>query len=221
MDTFTIPISMKNLILIAATLLAGCSKKNNPTIVEGRVIDGITRQSIENVEISASENTGGILDTSTPANPSRSTTFSREDGSYVLEIEASETAETYAIHINKEQYCERLIQSVEAGKSQSLNIEIYKKATVERQYNLQNRADSLVEGIGSRSTVFDEGGCGDCFVGSYRGDDTCFQESAVFEGIQGFDYTFWYKLYQGKTLLKTDTINYFLDQNEFSIEINL
>lgn len=231
---------MKKLIIISI-LIISCSKKNDPTVIEGTVINGTTNQPIENVEISASELTGGILDISTPGNVSENTTFSKEDGSYSLEISVSESAENYDIVISKMDFCGRFVQSVEAGKTHHIDLELYKSTTINRLYILNNKADSIVENIASKAGIFSiDGGCEDCFIG-LNGDENCFEEHPYgsgfslnrrfgeewnelefsSEGIQGFDYYISYELYNEKKLLKRDSLKYFLDENELNIEITL
>ncbi len=232
---------MKKIIpIIISILLVSCfiPPPNTPTIIKGVVTNGITKEPIEGVEIAASEITGFF--SRRPANPGKGTTFSKEDGSYLIELAASESAIDYDLSISKTNFCRQYIQTVEAGKTHRIDLELYKSATINLLYILNNEADSIVENITSKAGL---GGCDNCFFIERIGDQDCFEEHPygycrgfslnrrfgeewkelefTLEGIQGFDYYIYYELYNEKKLLKKDSLKYFLDEDELTIEITL
>jgi hypothetical protein len=94
--------------------------------------------------ISGGEDTGGLLDTSTPENPSGGTTFSDSNGKYTLVIEGSGTAETYTLWYDREQYCGRIIQAIRADKEHTVDFQTYRSAKVDIILQLEDAFDSVV-----------------------------------------------------------------------------
>lgn len=228
-------------LIIISILFAGCSKPDDPTFIEGVVTNGITKEPIEGAEISASEITGGILDLSPyPDNPGEATTFSKEDGSYQLELASSESAEYYELFVSKSNYCRRYVQSVEAGKTHHFDMDMYEKSIVNRVYMLHDKADSIVEIYNRPIYTYSESECSGCFVTSYDGNGNCFSDTYGFtrsikkqsdevwnelsfseESFQGLKFSMSYEIYGDNQVLKKDTLTFSLEQEKFTIEIAL
>ncbi len=232
--------SMKQLvcILIAITFIA-CSK-NETTIIKGTIKEAISGKPIEGFKISGGEDTGGLLDPSTPENPSGGTTFSDSEGNYTLVIKGSGTAETYSLWYVHEQYCGRFIQTIRADKEHTIDFQTYRSAKVDIIVQLEDAIDSVVITHDNSARYFSVGQCRECF-GAYIGQGTCLEEpvfsnqminyrrpqddwdkwSLRFEGLQGVKYGFSYQLFNKGSLLKEEDRHFVLETDSLSVSITL
>lgn len=231
---------MKQLLYIfIAITFVGCSK-DETTIIKGTIKEALSGKPIEGFRISGGEDTGGLLDTSTPENPSGGTTFSDSDGNYTLVIKGSGTAETYTLSYVHEQYCGRFIQAIRADKEHTIDFQTYRSAKVDIIVQLGDAIDSVVFRYDNNVLQFSEGRCRACF-GANIGEETCLEkprfpiESILyrrhiddwdefnfgFEGLQGVKYGFSYQLFNKGSLLKEEDRHFILETDSLSINITL
>ena len=217
----------------------GCSK-DETTIITGTITEALSGQPIEGFRISGGEDTGGLLDTSTPENPSGGPTFSDSNGKYTLVIEGSGPAETYTLWYDREQYCGRIIQAIRADKEHTVDFQTYRSAKVDIILQLEDAFDSVVYSYNNSVLQFAEGQCRDCF-GANIGAETCLEKMPFpdigtfhrrpvddwneinfgFEGLQGIEYGFSYQLFNKGSLLKEEEQQFILDTDSISINITL
>lgn len=231
---------MKQLLSIfIAIIFIGCSK-DETTIIKGTITEALSGKPIEGFRISGGEDTGGLLDTSTPENPSGGTTFSDSDGNYTLVIKGSGTAETYTLWYVHEQYCGRFIQAIRADKEHTIDFQTYRSAKVDIIFQLEDAIDSVVITYDNSALYFPVGQCRECF-GANIGQGTCLEKpefsdrkinyrrplddwdkwSLRFEGLQGVKYGFSYQLFNKGSLLKEEDRHFVLETDSLSINITL